>query len=437
MMKKEITMKELEHFQKKYHEDPTNKLIENAITRSGIDDVCFNRETLIENQNVFNVETELGSVQNQKNSGRCWCFAGTNMIRGNIAKNMNIEVKDLALSNVYLTFYDRLEKFNNAYENLFTVENLDYDYLLQEYYLMCSEGGWYESFSNLVTKYGILPASYMPESHDSIASNRLNNILQEKLKYDANTIIELRAKNTPIEKLRKEKERMLSEVYEILCKVLGEPTKEFTLEYQDKDKKKIRIEHMTPMKFKKQYLTIDPNDFVLLKSIDHYKKNYYQKYQDERAYGATMKNFEYINVPLEELEKAAIKQLKDNIPVWFACPTNKMWNRKEWILDMRNYNYFDTLGMKKMDRKTSYNFHDIPSSHAMSFVGVHLIDRKPVRWKVENSWGNEKDTKQYLIMNQNYFEERVTAIAVHKKYLSAKVKKCLDQTPIIINIHEL
>ena len=40
-------------------------------------------------------------------------------------------------------------------------------------------------------------------------------------------------------------------------------------------------------------------------------------------------------------------------------------------------------------------------------------------------------------MNQNYFEERVTAIAVHKKYLSAKVKKCLDQTPIIINIHEL
>ena len=183
MMEKEITKKELEHFQKKYHEDPTNKLIENAITRSGIDDVCFNRETLIENQNVFNVETELGSVQNQKNSGRCWCFAGTNMIRGNIAKNMNIEVKDLALSNVYLTFYDRLEKFNNAYENLFTVENLDYDYLLQEYYLMCSEGGWYESFSNLVTKYGILPASYMPESHDSIASNRLNNILQEKLKY--------------------------------------------------------------------------------------------------------------------------------------------------------------------------------------------------------------------------------------------------------------
>ena len=436
-MKKEITEKDIAVFSERYHQIPANKIIENAITRSGIDEVCFDRKTLLENQNIFNIETDLGSAQNQKQSGRCWCFAGTNLIRGNIAKNMNIDIKDLNLSNVYLTFFDRLEKFNNAYENLFAVKNLDYDYLEQEYYFLSEEGGWYSDFANLVTKYGVLPANYMPESHESIASNRLNSILQEKLKYDANIIIGLRKKGTSLNELRKFKLQMLAEVYEILCKVLGEPTKEFALEYKTKDKEIVRIEHMTPLNFKEKYLTIDVNDFVLLKSIEYEKKKYYQKYQEERNFGSANEASQYINVPMSDLKKAVSKQLKDNLPVWFTCPTNKMWNRKEWILDMRNYNYYDTLGLKWMNRKTQYVLREIPSSHAMSFVGVHVIDQKPVRWKVENSWGTEKGFKQFLIMNDNYFDERVTTVAIHKKYLTAKTKKCLEQEPIIVGVHEL
>ena len=84
-MDRKITIKELKNFKKQYHKNSTNKIIENVITRVGIDEACFNHETLIENQNLFNVETSLGSVQNQSQSGRCWCFAGTNLIRGNIA----------------------------------------------------------------------------------------------------------------------------------------------------------------------------------------------------------------------------------------------------------------------------------------------------------------------------------------------------------------
>ena len=436
-MKKEITETELKIFKEQYHQDSKNKLIENAITRVGIDDVCFNRETLLENQNLFNVEIDLGSVQDQKQSGRCWCFAGTNMIRGNIAKNMNVDIKDVSLSNVYLTFYDRLEKFNHAYENFFTVENLDYDYLNQEYYFMCSEGGWYTDFANLVEKYGLVPSNIMPESHDSISSGRINTILQEKLKYDAYTIIELRKQKKSLTELRKIKVKLLAEVYEILCKVLGEPTQKFTLEYKDKDKNIIRIENMTPISFKEKYLTLDVNDFVLLKSIEHEKKKYYQKYQDDRVFGAAENARQYINVPMEELKQVTIKQLQDNIPVWFTCPTNKMWNRKEWVLDIRNYNYEALLNMKGMDRKTQYAVWELPSSHAMSFVGVHLVDEKPVRWKVENTWGAEKDFKQFIVMNDNYFEQKITSVAIHKKYLTEKIKKCLDQEPVIIGVHEI
>lgn len=436
-MKKEITLKNIESFRKKYRSNPQNKLIENAITRVGIDDACFNRETLIENQNIFNIETPLAKVTDQKQSGRCWCFAGTNMIRNNIADNMNTDLKDLELSNNYLAFFDKLEKLNTLYENILSVDNMDYDYLLQEYYLSYSEGGNFQYFTNMVNKYGILPLSYMPESHDSVSSNRLNTILLEKAKNDVSTLINLRKKKKSIQKLREEKEKMLSEVYELLCKTLGEPTTEFTLEYIDKDKKKIRIENMTPLEFKDKYLTIDLNEFVILTSFQHYKKKYYQKYRMSRLYGSTKDKFEYINVPMNDLQKYTIKQLKEQVPVWFSCSTKKMWNRKEWILDSRNFNYTDTLGMKTMDRETGFNFHDILSNHAMIFVGAHVIDHKPLRWKVENSWGSENGIKQYIIMNNNFFEDYIYSVVIHKKYLSKKILKCLDQEPIIFGINEI
>ena len=246
----------------------------------------------------------------------------------------------------------------------------------------------------------------MPETHDSLSSNRLNILLQEKLKYDASIIIKLRKENKSIEELREIKEKMLEEVYEILCKVLGEPPGEFTLEYKDKDKKIIRIENMTPITFKEKYLTLDVNDFIVLRNLEHEKRKFYQLYQDERIFLSLEKPRTYLNVPMDELKKVAIKQLKDNIPVWFACPANKMWNRKEWILDTRNYNYQDILGMKWMDKKTQNTFYELPASHAMSIVGVHLVENEPVRWKVEDSYGKDKGNSQFIIMNDNYFEEK-------------------------------
>ena len=40
-------------------------------------------------------------------------------------------------------------------------------------------------------------------------------------------------------------------------------------------------------------------------------------------------------------------------------------------------------------------------------------------------------------MSDNDFVERVTTVAIHKKYLTAKIKKCLEQEPIIVGVHEL
>ena len=90
---KSITRKQLEKFHKSYHENPMNKVIENAIYNNGIDEVCLNHSIVEENQPIFNIELPKAKAYDQKHSGRCWCYATINMIKYNVAQNMNVKVE--------------------------------------------------------------------------------------------------------------------------------------------------------------------------------------------------------------------------------------------------------------------------------------------------------------------------------------------------------
>ena len=64
----------------------------------------------------------------------------------------------------------------------------------------------------------------------------------------------------------------------------------------------------------------------------------------------------------------------------------------------------------------------------MVLTAVDLDSKgKPVRWLIENSWGDKNEGKGFLTMTDEWFSEYTYEVAVNKKYLSEKLKKVLKQ----------
>ena len=125
-MESQISLEQIKEFEEIYNSDKTNKMIENAITKNGLENACINRDVIIDNQPVFNIELPESRRYDQQDSYKCWIYAGSNLIKHNVAKNLNMNVMDLELSNNQIAFFDKLEKSNNVYENIINAEDMDF-----------------------------------------------------------------------------------------------------------------------------------------------------------------------------------------------------------------------------------------------------------------------------------------------------------------------
>lgn len=438
-MNEQISLKQINEFSKKYNQDINNKIIENSITKNGLENTCINRNIIIENQPVFNIELPESKRYNQMESNKCWIYAGINVIKYNIAQNLNIDIMNLELSSTYISFFDKLEKTNNVYENIINIDNTNLDYIHNENILegCVSEGGYWQWFVSIVNKYGIVPINFMPDNIESSNCEKITDILDEKVKKDIVYLLNMKNNKESIEKLREHKSQFLQENYFILSKLLGEPTFKFDFEYKDKNNKYIIVKDITPLEFKNNYLTLDLENFVSIGNLPMYNKQYYKLYS--KKYLGNIYNNSYVsflNLPIQDLKELAIKQLKDNMPVWMACHIKKFRDVKSGILDTRLYNFEYTLNFNALTKEEALNLHNIDMQHAMTLCGVHLTENRPVRWKIEDSYGNKDKVNGYYVMNDNFFDKFVLNVIINKKYLSEKQLELFEQTPIEFEVEE-
>lgn len=56
----------------------------------------------------------------------------------------------------------------------------------------------------------------------------------------------------------------------------------------------------------------------------------------------------------------------------------------------------------------------------------------PTKFRVENSWGEDRGDKGYLYMSADWFKEFVFEVVVDKKHVPDNVLAVMEKTPIVL-----
>ena len=421
-----ITPELLKKFESDYRAEPVNTIIAGAVAKNGIEDASFNNEVRRRHNFFFSHETKRGEITNQKKSGRCWMFASLNAARVETMKKLNLETFEFSQN--YTLFWDKLEKSNYFFESILETLDEPLEGRLMAHLLSApiQDGGQWDMFSGILQKYGAVPKDVMPETFHSSDTRFFVAELTHRLRKYAQLLRDGHKAGKPITALRTEKETYLSHVYGFLVKALGEPPCVFDFEYRDKDKNFHKAEHITPQQFFETYVGWNLHDKISLINAPTADKPYGKAYTVK--FLGTVKEAEpihYVNVPIEVLKTAAIESIKAGKPVWFGCDMGPYIYRPEGIMDIEAYAYDKTLGeLPAFTKAERLDYGDSLLTHAMVLTGVDLDGSgRPIKWQVENSWGDESGKKGMFSMSDSWFNEYTYQIMVEKIFVD---KKWLD-----------
>jgi bleomycin hydrolase len=425
-----LTPEVLERLQAAQNVTPADKVIHNALAAGDVSALAVNFDNQKEMDTWFNYSVPTKGITDQKSSGRCWMFTGLNVLRAQMIRQH--ELSGMEFSHVYLFFYDQLEKANLFLQAVIDTRSLPMEDKTVEWLFKnpLSDGGTFTGVADLTAKYGVVPAGVMPETYTANNTSRFTSLVKRKLRENG---LRLRDAGKKAD-LQGMKEEMLAEVYHMLALAFGEPVTTFKWAPKDANGQYTsEPKEYTPQQFYAEYLGNDlQNDYIMLMNdpMREYWKTYEIEY-DRHTYDGH--NWLYLNLPLDDIKGMAIASIKDSTAMYFSCDVGKELDRTRGLLDLDNFDYGSifgiTFGMNKEERVRTF---DSGSSHAMTLMAVRLEDDKPTMWKVENSWGASSGQDGYLIMTDEWFNEYMFRLVVHKKYCPEEVLKAATRKPTLL-----
>ena len=429
-----LTTDLIDQLRNSYKRDAKDQAIYNALTANDINALAVNRDKLIAHSTIFNKELKVGDITNQQGTGRCWMFAGMNMLRPTVVNKLSIGT--FKLSTNYLFFWDKLEKANTFLEAMIALASRDIDDRELGIWLKdpCADGGWWSYVVELVDKYGVVPEEIMPETYASANSGNLNTILFRKLRQDASAIRTMFKAGKTVEQLRIEKERMMGEVYRIVALNFGEPPQKFSWRYVGKDSIPVPAKEYTPKQFYTDVIGLSLSDMVCI--FDYPGKEYFKLYRlqgSRNFYDKT--DLTFINLPIDSLKRYALTTILSDQPVYFACDVgqDQYGGNSKGIMAKGMYDYNSIYGLNcGLTKAERIAYLDSYPNHAMIFTGVDTANGKATKWKVENSWGTARGDSGWWTMYDDWFNEYVYIVIIDKKYLTKEVLSILDTKPTIL-----
>ena len=428
-----LTDKDLSDIRGSFKKDAATTAIQNILTADkDIRGNALNHELQGKIDHYVKYRVNVKGITNQKSSGRCWMFTSMNVLRPSIMEKFSLNEFDFSHS--YLFFWDFMEKSNLFLENMISTAGRPMDDREVTAYFQSplDDGGVWNLYYNLASKYGVVPAEAMPETEHSDNTSQLRSLVNEKLRKEGYALREAAIAGKKTSELAAQKKEVLKDIYRMLALCLGEPPVEFSWRFKDKSGEIVEKKY-TPKQF---YSEITPGDYSpenYIMIMNDPTREYYKVYEIAN-YKSTIEgvNWTYLNLPNEDIKKAALASIKNNEAMYASCDVGKQHNRATGIMDPSMYDYQSLFGVSlAMDKKTRILTRQSGSSHAMTLIGCDTdANDKPVKWEFENSWGTTSGNKGYLTFTDAWFDEYMFRIVIHRRHLDSKAAESLKQKPV-------
>ncbi|MGN0801402.1 MAG: C1 family peptidase [Candidatus Faecivicinus sp.] len=414
-----ITHEQLASWSEAYNASPERQVACLALSKADIKDVTYVAKASFSMQQKFSIDIPTLEVTNQQASGRCWLFAATNVLREKIANDLNLEQFELSQS--YLAFWDKFERANYFLESILETADLPTSDRTVAFILTTGvhDGGQWDMFANIVEKYGVVPKSAYGETFQSCHTGNMNHILNRNLKACAVKLRRMVADGASEAEIQQVKSDMLGKIYGFLCSCYTEPPKVFDFEYVDKDKQYHIDRDLTPKSFSEKYLGDLLKRIVSITHAPTADKPYGQTFEVKLLNNVVGgKPVKHLNLDMADFKASVIRQLEAGKVVWFGSDVGKFGEREKGIWDDQCFNAELLTGLDlQLSKADALDYWFSAMNHAMVITGVNLVDGKPNRWKIENSWGDKNGEKGYYVCSDTWFDEYVYQAAVEREYL--------------------
>ena len=375
-----------------------------------------NKDSLIFTTVIANPVT---SIKNQNSSGTCWAYSSLAFLESEILKK-HPEMKDIDLCESFLvskTYMDRADKHVRTHGDA-----------------SFSQGGSFEDAIYCMEHYGLIPDGIMPYPitayGDSLYSfGSFFPPMEAYLKAIATTDAK---KINPAWK---------KDVKHMIANYMGECPTEF--EYKG-------VKY-TPQSFVKDYLTLDPNDYVSLTSYTHHPfyTTFALEIQDNWRWANSY------NLPLDELVRVMDESVKNGWTfAWGADVSEEGFSRRtgknkcvatvpdtkqaagvgsdqsRWTGEKEGAKISgaDGAGEKVITqemRQLAYDNWETTDDHGMQIYGIAKDQNGKEYFMMKNSWGEYGDYKGTWYMTKAFVAYKTMDFMVNKNAIPKDIRKKL------------
>ena len=414
-----------------FTQDRAGRLAQNAVTKTSVNDIAIDRAIITGIDTSMSTQLDTWKVANQKKSGRCWLFAGLNFLKQNVISDCAVEWFEFSQN--YLHFFDKLEKANWFLTSMAELADRPLDDRLVDAMLRdpIGDGGQWDMFVSLVQKYGAVPQYAMPETESSSSTQAMNHNLETLLRRATRDLRAVAAAGGDTEAVRG---AVMADVYKVLSIHLGTPPTKFIWQYKDKDKVFHRVGEMTPQQFAAAVITIDLDDYICVVNDPRQTSGYGNMLTvDHLGNVVDGRPIAYLNAPAEALKHLVRTSIEDGRVCWFGCDVIKQFDRTTGFWDAKLLDYEGVYGVDlALSKAEAMELGESAMNHAMLFTGIDVVDGVIRRYRVENSWGDDRSDKGFDTMNDSWFGEHVFEVAVRIADLPAELAGALTKTPIVL-----